>query len=135
MQQLAGREGGEVLGDVNAALVEFEQFDLFFLLSGAEDDAEWRLLTGLLLILGEPAEVEFHLAFVFGLEVTQFQIDGDEAFEGAVVEEEVEVEVVGVDLDASLATEKGEAVAELEQEGFELAEDGVFEILLWVAVL
>jgi hypothetical protein len=52
-----------------------------------------------------------------------------------VLEEEVEVEVVGVDLDAGLAAEEGEAVAEFEEEGFEFAQDGVFEVLFEVTVL
>jgi hypothetical protein len=85
-------------------------------------------------VFGEPAEVEFHLAFVFGFEIAQFQIDGDEAFQTAVIEEEVEIEVVGIDLYAGLATEEGEAVAEFEEEGFEFAQDGVFEVFFEVAV-
>ena len=52
-----------------------------------------------------------------------------------MVKEEIEVEVIGVDLDARLASEEGEAVAEFEQEGFHLAKDGVFEALFEVAIL
>jgi hypothetical protein len=40
LQEFAGWQGGEVFGDVDAALVEFEQFDLFRLFPGAEDDTE-----------------------------------------------------------------------------------------------
>ena len=135
LQEFAGWQSGEVFGDVDAAWVEFEQFDLFRLFPGAEDDAEGRVFTGLLLVFGEPAEVEFHLAFVFGFEVAQFQIDGDEAFQAAMVEKEIEVEVVGINLDARLTTKKGKAVAKFEEECFEFAQDGVFEVFFEVAIL
>ena len=85
-------------------------------------------------MFGKPAEVEFHLAFVFRFEVAELEVDGDEAFQAAMVEEEVEVEVVGIDLDAGLASEEGEAAAEFEEEGFEFAQDGVLEVFLEVAV-
>ena len=52
-----------------------------------------------------------------------------------MVEEEVEVEVFGVDLDAGLASKKGEAIAKFEQEGFDLAQDGVFKVFFEVAVV
>ncbi len=134
LQQFARREGGQILGDMDAGLAEFEEFDLFLFFSGAKDEAERGFLAGLLLVFGQPAEVEFHLAFVFGFEVAEFEVDGDEPPQGAVVEKEVEVEVVGVDGDAFLASEEGEAAAEFEQEGFDFPEDGVFDILFKVAV-
>lgn len=90
---------------------------------------------GLLLVFGEPTEVEFHLAFVFGLEVAEFKVNGDEPPEVAVIEKEIEIEVVGIDLNAFLAGKEGEAVAEFEQEGFNLAEDRVFEVLFEIAVV
>ena len=93
LQEFAGWQGGQILRNVDAARVEFEEFDLFRLFPGAEDDAEGRVLSGLLLVFGEPAEVELHLAFVFGFEVAELEVDGDEAFQAAVVEEVVEVEV------------------------------------------
>jgi len=134
LEEFARRKGGQILSDVDTALVEFEQFDLLFLLPGAEDKAERRFFVGLLLVFREPAEVEFHLAFVFGLEVPEFEVDGDEASEAAVVEEEVEVEVVGIDGNAELAGLEGEALSEFEEEDFEFAQDGVFEVLFEVAV-
>ncbi len=54
LEQLLWWEDGEVLGDVDAALVKFEQFDLLFLLAGAEDDAEGGFFAGLLLVFGKP---------------------------------------------------------------------------------
>src|SRR5690606_32446366 len=53
LEQFLGREGGQVFGDVDAGLAEFEELDLFLLLSGEEDEAERALLAGLLLVFGE----------------------------------------------------------------------------------
>ena len=51
-----------------------------------------------------------------------------------MVEEEVEIEVVGINLNALLPSEEGEAGAEFEEEGLDLTEDGVFDIFFEVAV-
>ena len=69
-----------------------------------------------ILVAIEPAQVELHLAFVLGLEGADFQVDGDEPAELAVVEDEVDVEVFAVDLQALLARHEAEAAAELEDE-------------------
>ena len=39
-EEFAGWKGGEIFGDVDAGLPEFEQLDLLFLFTCAEDDAE-----------------------------------------------------------------------------------------------
>ena len=116
LEQFAGRQSGEVVGDVDAGLAEFEEFDLFGLFPCAENDSKGRLFLRLLLVFGEPAEVKFHLAFVFCLEVAELEVDGNETPEAAVIEEEIEVEVVRIDLDAFLAGEEGKAVAEFKKE-------------------
>ena len=67
----------------------------------------------------KPAEVEFHLAFVLGLEVAKFEINSDKAFQIAVIEEKVKVEVVGIDLDSLLAGKESEAVAKFQEECLE----------------
>ena len=99
---------------MDAGLVELEELDLFFLFSSAENDAEWGVFARLLLVLGEPAKIEFHLTFVFGFEVTEFEVDSDESSEAAVVKEQIEVEIVGVDGDAELARLKGKALPQLQ---------------------
>ena len=52
-----------------------------------------------------------------------------------MVKEEVEVEVVGINLNSGLASEESEAVAEFEEKGLEFTQDGVFEVFFEVAVL
>ena len=86
LEKFAGRQGGDVFCDVDAALIEFKKFDLFGLFPSTQDDTEGRVLAGLLFMFGKPAEVEFHLSFVFRLEVAEFEIDGDEAFQSTMIE-------------------------------------------------
>src|SRR4051812_6660702 len=86
-----------VTRDPDPAPVELQEFDLLVRLVGAEDQADRRLLARLLLVLLEPAEIELHLAFVRGLEGAKLQLDRDQPPELAVVEEEIEEEVLPVD--------------------------------------
>ncbi len=75
----------------------------------------------------EPAEIELHLPLVLGLERALLELDRDQAPELAVVEEQIDVEVVAVELDALLPGDEGEAGAEFEQEELQLAQDRVFK--------
>ena len=62
------------------------------------------------------------------------QFHHDQPPEFAVVEQEVDVKVVAVELDALLPGDEGKARAQLQQEGFQLPEDGVFQVTLQKAV-
>jgi hypothetical protein len=46
-QGLTWRENRQVLRNVNPALAQLDQLDLFLLLSGAQNDADRRLFVGL----------------------------------------------------------------------------------------
>src|SRR5262249_29854065 len=87
---LARRQDGEALGDVDARLVQLQQFDLLPALPRAEDEAERRLLPALAIAPVEPAQVELHLALVLRLERADLEVHGHKAAELAVVEEQVE---------------------------------------------
>jgi len=56
------------------------------------------------------------LTFVCGFELFEFEFDGDEPVQIAMVEEEVEVMVLAVHPDALVASKKGEPDAEFEEE-------------------
>ena len=112
-QEVPGRENGQIFGNVDTGLAEFEQFNLLFLFASAKNEAKRRFFADLLLVLGKPAEIEFHLTFVFGLEVAELEVYGDKTAQTAMVKQKVEVEVVGIDLNALLTAEEGEAIAEL----------------------
>ncbi len=127
-------EGGEIVGDVDVAFVELEQFDMFGVFAGAEDEADRGCFAFDFFVAFEVAEVEFHLAFEGGVKFADFEVNGDEAFEAAVVEEEVDVVIALVDRDAFLAGEEGEVAAEFGDEALAIGEDGGFEVVFGVGV-
>jgi len=107
---------GQVGGDMDAALVQVQQFDLFGAGRFTQDQAERRVFAGLAFVAVEVAEVEFHLAFEGGFELAELQVEGDEPAQFAMVEEKVAGEVFAIDDDSLLASDEGEAGTEFEQE-------------------
>jgi hypothetical protein len=93
---------------VDAAVIQFQQFDLLLLLATAQDDAKRRRLAGLLLVFGQPAQAE-EIWHVGVFEIAQLELDGHQPFQAAVVEQQVDIEIVVVDLDAFLASDEGES--------------------------
>ena len=73
-QYVGWGQNRQVFGHMNTGSTEFQQFDLLCILAGTEDDAEGQVLSGFLLVLRQPAEIEFHLALVFGLEAPLLQL-------------------------------------------------------------
>jgi hypothetical protein len=133
---------------MNAATVQLEQFDLLMFLARTQDDPERCGLAGFGFVPLEPAQVQFHLAFKFCFKFTDLQVDHHQAFELAAVEQEVDVEIVIIDLNASLLLsltsapcglwppcDESESRAHLEQETLEVTQDHIFEVFLEIRVL
>ena len=80
-------------------------------------------------------EVEVHLAGVGVGEGAELEVEDDEAAQAAVEKDEVHAIPHAADAQAALASDEGEVAAEFEQEGFEVAHEGVFEVGLGVFVL
>ena len=99
------------------------------------DDADGRGFAIVGPVLAGVAEVEVHLADVSVGVGAEFQIDDDEAAQAAVEEDEVHAIPCAADAQAALASDEGEIAAKFEQEGFEVAHEGVFEVGLGVFVV
>ncbi len=129
---------GETQAGAIAALyrlpIDHPRFNVFGVFAGAEDEADRVFFAFNFFVAFEVAEVEFHLAFEGGVKFPDFEVDRDEAFEAAVVEEAVDVVVALVDRDAFLAGEEGEVGAEFGDEALEVGEDGGFEVVFGVGV-
>lgn len=99
-------------------------------LFGDEEEADGRVVV----LAGDfgavVVEVGVELARVLVAEGTDLEFDEDVALEDAVVEDEVDEEVVVADEESLLAGFEAEAVAEFEEEGLEVIEEGGFEFLL-----
>jgi hypothetical protein len=75
------------------------------------------------------------LPFIFCFEIAKFEIDRDQSFEFAVLEQEINVIVFVVDLEAFLAGDEGESGSKFKEKLLDIAEDGVFEIFFEVAIV
>ena len=124
LQQLAGGKFGQVFGDVDAAGFEFKQFHRFALLAGAEDEAEGLLFPFLSFMAVEPAQIEFNLPGIGGLEVADLEFDDHQPPQSPMVEEQIDVVVVSIEGNALLPLDKREPTAEFEQERFEVPDEG-----------
>ena len=78
----------------------------------------------------DDAQVEVHLPGVLGLELAFLQVDHDEAAELQMVEQQIDVEVAVADVQVDLAADEGEALAEFQQEAFELMQEFGFQLPL-----
>ena len=63
------------------------------------------------------------------------QLDGDQSPQLAVVEQQIQMEILVVDLDALLPRQEGKARTQFQQEGFHLADDRAFQVAFLPAVL
>ena len=63
-------------------------------------------------------------------ELAELEIDEHEAAEQAVVEDEVDVEVIAREGDALMPRDEAEAFAQLEEEPFDAIDDGLLQIAL-----
>ena len=52
---------------------------------GAQDEADGGLFARLAFVFVQPFQIQLHLAFVRGFEAAQFQLDGYQAAQAAVV--------------------------------------------------
>jgi hypothetical protein len=133
---------------VSAAALKLEQFDLLAFLARTQDDPEWRGHAGFGFVTLKPAQVQFHLAFEFRYKLTDLEVNYHQAFELAVVEQEVDVKIVIIDLNAFLLLgptsapcglwppcDESESRAHLEQETLEVTQDRIFKVFLEISVL
>lgn len=81
-------------------------------------------------MLRQPTEVKLHLTFVFRLEASLLQLHNDQTFQFAVVEKEVDVEVIPVELNTFLASHKREGGTHLQEKRLQFAQDGILKITL-----
>ena len=91
-----------------AGSVKLQKLDLPSASTRAKDDSKWLAFSILALVFGQPTKVEFHLSLVLRPEVSLLQLNSYQPLELPVIEEQVDVEVFSVELNALLASDKGE---------------------------
>lgn len=105
-----------------------------FVFFGAEDETDGRVFTFVGPVFAGVVEVEVHLSGIGVGKLAEFQVDDDEAAQAPVEEEQVYPIPFAADAQAALATDEGEIAAEFHEEGFEMADEGVFEVCFRVFV-
>lgn len=108
--------------------------DDLVVLARTEQDADRWAFVGLLHVAIERLHVEAELAEMLGLELADLQLEGHQAREPAVEEDEVDREVAVVDLHRVLGSYEAKVAAELGDEAAEVPHEGAVEIVLGVAV-
>jgi hypothetical protein len=96
-------------------------------LAGADDDADGGFVLGATALIVIHPHIHVHLADVLIGEFTGLEIEDDAALEEVIVEDEIDVEVLGIGADALLASDEGEALAQFQQEGLQVIDEGLFE--------
>jgi hypothetical protein len=96
----------------------------------AQDQADAGIVAGLAVAIIECSEIEIHLARMLGLEWSRLQIAGGQGAQPAVIEQQVDVEILAADLDMMLAGDEGEALAEFEQHVLDPGDQGAFDVAL-----
>jgi hypothetical protein len=86
-------------------------------------------------VLLKPAQVQLHLPFVPRVKAAQLQVDGDQAPQPAMKEEQVKPVVHPVDRHSLLPRDEGEVRPQLRDEPFQLPQDRLFQVPLVVGVL
>ena len=128
-EQRLRRERGLVLGDERRrGSTSKRVLDDLVILGRAEQDADRWPLVRFLDVAVESLDVEAQLADVLGLELAHFELEGDEAREAAVEEDEVDREVLLADLYGVLGADEAKVATELGDEATEVTQDGAVEV-------
>lgn len=119
----------------DAGCVKLQELDLTGAGTGAKDDSKWLVFSFFTLVFGQPTKVQFHLPLVLWPEASLLQLYSDQPLELPIVEEQVDIEVISVELNALLASDEGETSTQFQQDHLQLPKDSVFEVPLHVMVL
>ena len=127
-------QAGLIFGDDSGRCGAAEGiFDDLVIFGCAEQDADGRLLVGLFYVAVECFEIELEFTHVFGLELFDFEFEGDEAVKAAVKEEEVELKIAFSDLDGVVAADEAEVASKFDEKISQAFDETVMEISFGVA--
>ena len=125
LQERLVRQPGLVLGDQGRGHGPAQSvFDDLVVLGGAEEYADRWPLMGLLHVAVEGLQVELELSEMVRLELIDFQLEGDQAVQCPVEEEEIQGEIPPADLEGVMAADEAEVAAQLDQELLQLLDQG-----------
>jgi hypothetical protein len=90
------------------------------ILVSAEDDSHGGAVIGAAPLVVVEAHIHVHLADVLVGEFAGLEVKEDEALEQVVIENKVDIEILGLGAEALLAGDEGEALAQFQEECLEI---------------
>jgi hypothetical protein len=123
--------GEEILRDLDAFVrarvrVGQQQLDHGAVLGAAQDQADRVGLALGVVVLARPGQVELHLRDVGRRDLADLQVDQDRRPQEAVVENEIDIIVLVADGQAHLPAHEAEAMAQFEEEAFDVGHERRF---------
>ena len=109
-------------------------FHHFFVFVAAEQDADTGVFVWFFYISVQGFEVEVQLAEVFGRKLADFEFEGYQGAESAVVEQQIQVKILIAYLQAVLFAHKNEIAAQFQDERLGVLQQGVLQIPLAVGL-
>lgn len=73
------------------------QFNVFFILPCAKYQSYRFILTLGHIVFLQPAQIQFHLSFVCCLKFSEFQINGNETAQTAVIKQQIDIVILFID--------------------------------------
>src|SRR4030067_963180 len=102
--------------------------------SGTQDQTDGRFFIRLSLITIQPAEIKFHLPFMAGLELAEFQLDSHQTTQLPEIEQQVKIVIDPINSNSFLPFQKCETNPQLQYERLHLTQDRGFHIFFSVSV-
>ncbi len=133
LQELLVGKVGLVLGDQRGGQGAAEGvLDHFVVFAGAQEHADRWTFVRLADVAVEGFQIELQLAQMLGLELTELELDGDQAGEAPMEEQQVEREVATADMQGHFAANEAEVAAQLGQKAAEVAKQALMQVGLAV---
>src|SRR5436189_3017678 len=135
LQQLSGRQLCKVFGDANATLLQFQHFDSLVRFLSAQDQSQRLFFAWAHFVFPQPSQIKLHLAEVRRREFSKLQVNGDQSPQPPVVKQQIQIKILPVHDNALLTRQECPISAQFRKEGFQLAQNGAFQVLLGVRAL
>jgi hypothetical protein len=102
----------------------------FLVLRGAKQDADGGAFVWFAHVAVERFEVELQFAQMLGLKLVDLELDGHEAVEPPVEEEQIQLKVAPADLQRILAADEAEVAPQLDEEALQVLDQSQVQIRL-----
>src|SRR5450830_426989 len=134
LQQLLVRQAGLVFGDQGWRQAAVKRvLNHLIVFAGAEQYTDGRVLVGFSFIAIQRFQIEVQLAQILRLETADLQLNGHQAVESTVKEQQIQSKITPTDLQRVFGADKAEVAAQLDEEIFQPRQQSLMQIDLGMA--